>query len=151
MLDHMGFDAALSANELPQPGSNRGYPPAQLIMQFMPSVWCDANRFEHGEVMRHDSVLQRLFGFARMANFKAVIRLFHKFDQPTNDGVDGVFGKLYAWLFWLLQLDVLTANLDSTVMTRYGAQLASPVDGFRGRYPHGSQSQAASRQQSYGQ
>jgi hypothetical protein len=30
--------------------------------------------------------LPRLFGFARMANFKAVIRLFRKFDQSTNDG-----------------------------------------------------------------
>lgn len=119
MLDHIGFDAALAASELPQPGSNRGYRPEQLIMQFMLGVWCGANRFEHGEVTRHDHVLQRLFGFARMANFKAVIRLFRKFDQPTNDGV---FGKLYAWLVAQLQLDVLTLDLDSTVMTRYGVQ-----------------------------
>jgi len=34
MLDHMGFDAALLASGLPQPGSNRGYPPTQLITQF---------------------------------------------------------------------------------------------------------------------
>lgn len=119
MLDHIGFDAALAASELPQPGSNRGYRPRQLIMQCMLGVWCGANRFEHGEVTRHDHVLQRLFGFARMANFKAVIRLFRKFDQPTNDGV---FGKLYAWPVAQLQLDVLTLDLDSTVMTRSGVQ-----------------------------
>jgi len=48
--DHLGFDAALAAAGLPQPGSNRGYRPAQRITQFMLSVWCGANRFEHGDV-----------------------------------------------------------------------------------------------------
>jgi hypothetical protein len=64
MLDHMGFDSALAASGLPQPKSNRGYRPEQLIVQFMLGVWCGANRFEHGEVTRHDTVLRRLFGFA---------------------------------------------------------------------------------------
>jgi hypothetical protein len=67
MLDHMGFDAALATSGLPQPKSNRGYRPEQLIVQFMLGVWCGANRFEHGEVTRHDTVLRRLFGFACMA------------------------------------------------------------------------------------
>ena len=119
MLDHIGFDVALAASQLPPPRSNRGYRPEQLIVQFMLGVWCGANRFEHGEVTRYDTVLQRLFGFTRMANFKAVMRLFSKFNQPTNDRV---FGKLYAWLFGQLHIDGLTLDLDSTVMTRYGAQ-----------------------------
>ena len=84
MLEHLKFDAALMACGLPQPGSNRGYRPEQLITQFMLSVWCGANRFEHGEVTRHDPVLKRLFGFKRMANFKAVMRLFNKFSQSSN-------------------------------------------------------------------
>jgi len=42
--DHLGFDAALAAAGLPQPGSNRGYRPAQRITQFMLSVGCGANR-----------------------------------------------------------------------------------------------------------
>ena len=67
MLDHLHFDQALQVSGLPQPGSNRGYRPEQLITQFMLSVWCGANRFEHGEVTRHDPVLGRLFGFSRMA------------------------------------------------------------------------------------
>ncbi len=57
MLDHLGFEAALTVAGLPQPGSNRGYRPEQLITQFLLSVWCGANRFEHGEVTRHDPVL----------------------------------------------------------------------------------------------
>jgi hypothetical protein len=36
---------------------NRGYAPEQLITQFMLSVWCGANRFEQGELTRHDQLL----------------------------------------------------------------------------------------------
>ncbi len=85
----------------------------------MLSVWCGANRFEHGEVTRHDPVLRRLIGFARMANFKAVMRQFRKFSQADNERV---LGGLYRWLFGQLALDGLTLDLDSTVMTRYGQQ-----------------------------
>ena len=38
MLDHMGFDAALATSGLPQPKSNRGYRPEQLVVQFMLGV-----------------------------------------------------------------------------------------------------------------
>lgn len=39
MLDHLEFDAALSSAGLPQPKSNRGYRPEQLLTQFMLSIW----------------------------------------------------------------------------------------------------------------
>lgn len=119
MLDHLGFESAVTAAGLPQPGSNRGYRPEQLITQFMLSVWCGANRFEHGEVTRHDPVLKRLFGFKRMANFKAVMRLFNKFTQGSNESV---MDSLYRWMFGQLSINGITLDLDSTVMTRYGAQ-----------------------------
>ena len=102
MLDHLGFESALTAADLPQPGSNRGYRPEQLITQFMLSVWCGANRFEHGEATRHDPVLKRLFGFKRMANFKAVMRLFNKFSQSTNESV---MDALYCWMFGQLSIN----------------------------------------------
>ena len=57
MLDHMGFEAALVASGPPQPGSNRGYRREQIITQFMLSVCCGANRFEHGEATRHEKCL----------------------------------------------------------------------------------------------
>lgn len=119
MLEHLHFEEALKACGLPQPGSNRGYRPEQLITQFMLSVWCGANRFEHGEVTRHDPVLKRLFGFKHMANFKAVMRLFNKFDQSTNESV---MDSLYGWLFGKIAINGITLDLDSTVMTRYGKQ-----------------------------
>ena len=83
LLDHLDFDSALQLAGLPRPGSNRGYPPEQLIVQLMLSIWCGANRFEHTEVTRHDPVLERLFGFKRMANFKAIMRLFRKHPPST--------------------------------------------------------------------
>ena len=96
MLDYVGLDVALRQCGLPLPGSNRGYSPIQLVTQFLLNIWCGGNRFEHAELVRHDTVLQRLFGFARMANFKALIRFFNKFNQATNAQV---FGRLYRWLF----------------------------------------------------
>ncbi len=63
MLDRIGFSNAAESCELPEPGSNRGYAPSQLILQFMLSIWCGANRFEHAEVTRHDPVLKKLFNF----------------------------------------------------------------------------------------
>jgi hypothetical protein len=119
MLDHLGFEAALKECGLPQPGSNRGYAPSQLITQFMLAVWCGANRFEHAEVTRHDPVLKRIFGFTRMANFKAVMRLFRRFTQSSNQAV---MDRLYQWLFGQIHIETLTLDLDSTVMTRYGIQ-----------------------------
>ena len=119
MLDHLGFDQALATCGLPQPGSNRGYRPEQLLTQFMLSVGCGANRFEHAEVTRHDPVLKHVFGFTRMANFKAVMRLFKKFSQSTNESV---MDSLYQWMFNQININGITLDLDSTVMTRYGTQ-----------------------------
>lgn len=87
---------------LAQPGSNRGYRPRQLITQFMRSVWCGANRFEQGEVKRHDPVLKRLFGFKRMTYFKAVMRLFNTFTQGTNESV---MDSLYRWMYGQLSIN----------------------------------------------
>lgn len=119
MLDHLGFDQALTTCGLPQPRSNRGYRPEQLLTQFMLSIWCGANRFEHGEVTRHDPVLKHVFGFTRMANFKAVMRLFKKFTQNTNESV---MDALYQWMFNQININGIALDLDSTVMTRYGVQ-----------------------------
>jgi hypothetical protein len=136
MLDHLGFDQALATCGLPQPRSNRGYRPEQLITQFMLSIWCGANRFEHGEVTRHDPVLKHVFGFTRMANFKAVMRLFKKFTQNTNESV---MDSLYHWMFNHININGITLDLDSTVMTRYGVQDGA-VRGYnpakRGRASH---------------
>jgi hypothetical protein len=119
MLDHIGWDGALQRAQLPQPGSNRGYAAEQLVGQFMLSLWCGANRFEHLEVTRFDSVLGNIFGYGRMANYKALTRLLDKFDQAC---IARTFPGLYQHLFAQVGLQTLTLDLDSTVLCRYGQQ-----------------------------
>jgi hypothetical protein len=46
MLENIGFSCAVdSCEDLPQPGSNRGYKPLARIESFMTSIWCGANKF----------------------------------------------------------------------------------------------------------
>lgn len=128
MLDHMGWDQALERAGLPQPGSNRGYAPEQLVGQFMLSVWCGANRFEHMEVSRYDSTLGCIFGYEQMANYKAFTRLIDKFDQAS---IARIFPGLYQHLFDQTALASITLDLDSSVLTRYGV----PQGAARGYNP----------------
>ena len=60
-----------------------------------------------------------LFVMGFLSKFKAVMRLFGKFTQGLNESV---MDYLYRWLFGLITITRLTLDLDSTVMTRYGAQ-----------------------------
>lgn len=104
LCDRIGVEAALRGCGLPEAGTHRGDASLPPITQLMLSVGCGANRFEHGEVTRHDPVLQRLFSFKRMANFKAVMRLFRKFSQARHEGVE-------------------IERQAIAVMTRYGTQV----------------------------
>jgi hypothetical protein len=119
MLDKMQFDSLLNELELPSPGSNRGYAPQQLIKQFMTSIWCGANKFEHTEVTRQDEVIRQFWGFEQMAGHKAFQRFFNKFDLATNQRI---FTSWYQWFFQRLLFDNFTLDVDSTVHTRYGIQ-----------------------------
>jgi hypothetical protein len=136
MMDQMHFTDFLSKTPLPVQGSNRGYDPVQLILQFISSVWCGASRFEHLEITRFDGVLKELYGWEKMAGHRAFVRYFQKFDQHTNNKV---FENFYHWFFDNLRFDNFTLDLDSSVFTRYGDQQGAEV-GFnpkkRGRKSH---------------
>jgi hypothetical protein len=119
MLKKMEFDQCLSQLDLPKQGSNRGYEPAQLIKQFITSVWCGANKFEHTEVTRQDAVIRQFWGFKRMAGHKSFQRFFNKFDLATNQRV---FTGFYQWFFNNLRFDNFTLDVDSSIHTRYGQQ-----------------------------
>jgi hypothetical protein len=75
--------------------------------------------------------LKRIFGFEKMANFKAIIRLFRKFSQVDNERIAN---SLYGWQFRQLGIDGLTLDLDSTVMTRHGIQQGA-AKGYNSRKP----------------
>jgi len=64
MLDRLQFQESFSQFGIPEPLSNRGYAPRQLIEQFIVSIWCGACRFAHAEIVRLDNVLCRLFGWS---------------------------------------------------------------------------------------
>ena len=55
MLQGMKLSEAAKQWDLPQPCSNRGYEPLQIIEQFLVSIWCGANRFAHADITRMDS------------------------------------------------------------------------------------------------
>ena len=119
LIDSSGFEQVLKSLPLPIQGSNRGYSPEQLFIQFMSSVWCGANRYAHLDVTRFDKTIQLLFGWSGMPEHKAFQRYFNKFDIPTTHTV---FGGLYSWFFTQLKFDNYTLDIDSSVITRFGNQ-----------------------------
>ncbi len=119
MMDKMSFSQVLRDAPLPVQGSNRGYDPVQLIVQFIISIWSGASRYEHLEVTRFDEVIQQMFGWKRMAGHRAFARYFQKFSMEDNAKV---FTYLYQWFFNNLAFDNFTLDLDSSVVTRYGEQ-----------------------------
>lgn len=137
MLDSMNFRRAALQWDLPQPGSNRGYPPVQLIEQLLVSIWCGACRFTHLEVTRLDSTLTRLYGWTRVAGHKAIVRLFGRFDMLRHERVQA---SVYRWFFDTVStLPSITLDMDSTVITRHGQQQGA-ARGYnpnkRGRLSH---------------
>ena len=132
LLDQSGFQEKLLSLPLPTQGSNRGYPPVQLIIQFMALLWCGANRYSHLDISRFDTTIQKLFGWKHMPEHKAFQRYFRKFTIYHTH--DQIFGELYRWFFSNLVFDNFTLDIDSSVITRYGKQEASRK-GYNPRKP----------------
>jgi hypothetical protein len=119
MLYSSGFMDILGRLPLPVQGSNRGYDPLQLLVQFAVSVWCGASRYARLDVARFDYSLQRLFGWDHMPEHKAFQRYFNKINMEF---ALKVFGALYHWFFSGLKFDSFTMDIDSSVLNRYGDQ-----------------------------
>lgn len=124
MIDKMSFFALLKTSPLPSQGSNRGYDPVQIIVQFIISICCGASRYEHLEVTRFDKVIQQMFGWKNMAGHRAFIRYFQKFSMEDNANV---FRNFYQWFFNNLAFNNFTLDLDSSVVTRFGQQQGAAV------------------------
>ena len=116
MLDQSGFYRVLNQLPLPKQGSNRGYEPTQLIIRFMASVWCGANRYAQLDISLFDTTIQQLFGWKTMPEHKAFQRYFNKFDMSTTLNV---FGELYRWFFKNLKFDHYTLDADFTIKTYF--------------------------------
>jgi Transposase DDE domain group 1 len=133
MLEAIEFGVAMKQWQLPQPGSNRGYRPEQLIEQMIVSIWCGACRFAHAEITRLDATLVRIFGWPRAAGHKAIVRLFQRFDIEHASNVQA---STYRWLYAKLALPSITLDVDSTVITRWGSQIQGGDKGYNPKH-HG--------------
>lgn len=122
---------------LKPPGSNRGYSPCDVVEGFMVSVILGARRLAHSGLLRQDEVIREIFGWQRgMASQSTFSRFFHNYDFEDNDRI---FPVLQKWWFGQFGLDKYTIDLDSTVLTRYGAQDGVEVGynpGKKGRGSH---------------
>jgi hypothetical protein len=119
MIDKSGLLDYLSTLPLPNPGSNRGFKPVNVILSFMLSIWCGANRFVHTEITRHDNALKKIFGLKLIPSCPTLTRFFRKFSYKMNTEI---FDEIYTWFFNGLNYNNLTADFDSSVLTRYGEQ-----------------------------
>ena len=131
LLDRTGIREQLKKLPLPSPGSNRGYSPVQIIESFWVSVWIGASRFTHSGWLRYDKVLGEIFQWKRIPSQSTYSRFFHKFNWKRNNEV---FVELQRWFFEQLTMKTVTVDLDSSVITRYGAQEGSRK-GFNPRKP----------------
>jgi len=129
MLRRIGLTEALRRSGMPEPGSNRGCDPVEVMQAFLVSIWVGATRFAHTALVRFDRVLQEMFSLEGVPSISTFTRFFRRFGRKQ---VEEVFGSLSRWFWELLEPMNLTLDLDSTVLTRYGRQEGSA----RGYNPH---------------
>lgn len=108
MTKRMGLREALRASGLPQPGSNRGFDPVDMLEVFMACVWVGGARFSHTGLIRFDEALKQIFGWRRVAEVSTFTRFFRRF-----------IGR---WFWDQMPEQRMTLDLDSSVVTRYGEQ-----------------------------
>ena len=94
---------------------NHGYDSVQLIEQMMVSIWCGANRLVHSYITHLDNTIGPLFGWTRVAEHKFIHRLFHRIDQTKANDIQH---NCLNWLLAKLNLNRITLDVDSTVLSR---------------------------------
>jgi hypothetical protein len=135
-IDKLGIREKLKELPLPSKGSNRSYKAEEIIEPFWLSIWTGASRFLHSDWLRYDTTLQEIFGFKKMPSQSTYSRFFGKFSQQRNNSV---FPELQKWFIEKVNIEKITLDIDSTVLTRYGEQEGS-TKGYnprkRGRNSH---------------
>jgi len=131
LVDQTAIKAYMNTLDLPEPGSNRGYDPIDIIESFWVSVWIGASRFTHSSWLRYDNVLKKIFSWKEVPSQSTFSRFFHKFTWKRNDAV---FPSLQRWFFEQLHFNNMTLDLDSSVVTRYGEQEGAKI-GYNPRKP----------------
>ncbi|MDP2208567.1 MAG: transposase, partial [Bacteroidota bacterium] len=122
LVERIGLRELLDIQDLPQPGSNRGYNPVDIVMSFLVSIWVGGNRFAHCALLRYDEVLKKIFGWKEVGSESTFSRFFRKFSMQKNNEI---FPSVQRWALGLYGAMKVTLDLDSTVIERYGEQEGS--------------------------
>jgi hypothetical protein len=133
MLQKMGFkDKVGKFINLPQKGSNRGYESADIILGFMVSIWCGANKFLHTEQLRHDKGLCKIFGWKKAPGNDVYKRFFKKFDFESASNLSK---EMFCYILGNISIKRVTLDCDSTVLTRYGYLQQGAEKGYNPHKP----------------
>ena len=118
-IDTTNIIKDLKSVNLPQPKSNAGINPIDIIQGFWLAIFTGASRYIHADWLRGDTVLQEIFNIKRLPSQSTYSRFFHKFSWEKNEEIFATLQQKF-----LSQIDVgaLTIDLDSSVITRYGDQ-----------------------------
>ena len=118
-IDTTNIIKDLKSVNLPQPKSNAGINPIDIIQGFWLAIFTGASRYIHADWLRGDKVLQEIFQIKRLPSQSTYSRFFHKFSWEKNEEIFATLQQKF-----LSQIDVgaLTIDLDSSVITRYGNQ-----------------------------
>ena len=118
-MDTTNIIKDLESVNLPQPQSNAGINPIDIIQGFWLAIFTGASRYIHADWLRGDTVLQEIFEIKRLASQATYSRFFHKFSWEKNEEIFATLQQKF-----LSQIDVgaVTIDLDSSVITRYGNQ-----------------------------
>ncbi len=127
LVERIGLREILQRQKLPQPGSNRGYNPVDIVMSFLVSIWIGGNRFAHCSLLRYDEVLKKIFEWKEVGSESTFSRFFRKFSLQKNNEI---FPSLQHWTSGLYGATKVTLDLDSTVIERYGEQEADQKVNF---------------------
>ena len=131
LLRKIKFKEVLKGAQLPQPESNRGYDPIEVLESFLLTVWIGGSRFSHTAIVRFDEALKKIFGWEKVPCVSTFTRFFQRFDRRR---VDTVFGNIGRWFWNEVNPITITLDLDSTVMTRFGDQEGS-LRGYNPKKP----------------
>jgi len=118
-IDKTDIIKDLESVNIPQPQSNAGINPIDIIQGFWLSIFTGASRYIHADWLRYDTVLQEIFDIKRLPSQATYSRFFHKFSMMKNNEI---FPQLQYKFLEQIDIGALTIDLDSSVITRYGNQ-----------------------------
>ena len=124
VLDKTGIREKITDLNLPQSKSNNSIDSLTIVESFFASVWIGATAFSQTAIIKLDSTVKEVFGWARIPSGTTFGRFFKKFSWKENNRI---FTELNQWFFKEIKFDNYTLDVDSSVITRYGSQQGSLI------------------------